>query len=150
MDATVTRLRPREFYAVVPGSGGGPGEGEPEPVFYARTLDGAESALAHAAFLTAGGGLQYITLTEGRQTWIWRTFQNGANVSSPDPPVVYRTTLIPAPGALRPGSRHGKIPELSRTTTARKAGKPPRRNKNCPRPEWPGIDITITPRETRP
>jgi hypothetical protein len=142
MIASVTRLRPREFYAVVPGASGGPGEGRHEPVFYARTLDGAESALAHAQHLSAGGGIQYITLTEGRQTWIWRTFQNGLNVSSPDPPVIYRTTLFPSHGAVRPGAPHGKIPETSRTAMARKAGRKPRKNPNCPPCQWPGLELT--------
>jgi len=139
MTATVTRLRPREFYAVVPGSGGGPGEDGPEPVFYERTLDGAESALVHAALLSAGGGTQYITLTEGRQTWIWRTFRDGRIVPSPDPPVIYQTTVIPAPGGLRKGSPRGHIPEVCTHARHRAGKRRPRRNPNMPRPQWPGI-----------
>jgi hypothetical protein len=145
--AGVTRLRPREFYAVVPGSDGGPGEGEPEPVFYERTLPGAESALAHAMLLTAGGGTQYVTLTEGRRTWICCTLQNGHRVPSPDPPVVYRTTLVPAPGSLRPGAPRGHIPEICSHAKNRAAGREPRKNPNCPKPSWPGIE-SITTRET--
>jgi len=137
--ATVTRLRPREFYAVVPGSGGGPGEGEPAPVFYERTLDGAESALVHAALLSAGGGTQYVTLTEGRQTWIWRTFRDSRIAPSPDPPVIYQTTVIPAAGSLRKGSPRGHIPEVCTHGKNRASGRKSRRNRNMPRPQWPGI-----------
>jgi len=153
VDATVTWLRPREFYTVIPGSGGNPGSGgEPAPVFYERTLDGAESALVHAALLSAGGGTQYVTLTEGRRTWIWRTFRDSRLVPSPDPPVVYRTTVVPEPGSLRKGSPRGHIPEVCTTAKNRAAGRQPRRNPNCPKPSWPGIDITVkevtTKRET--
>ena len=140
MTADVIRLRPREFYAVVPGSGGGPGEpGEPEPVFYERTLNGTESALVHAALLSAGGGTRYITLTEGRRTWIWRTFRNGQVVPSPDPPVIYRTTVTPGAGQIRPGAPKGHIPEICSRAKNRAAGRKPRRNPNMPRPQWPGI-----------
>lgn len=139
MTATVTRLRPREFYAVVPGSGGGPAEGDPEPVFYERTLNGTESALVHAALLSAGGSTQYITLTEGRRTWIWRTFQNSQVVSSPDPPVIYETTLRPAAEEIRPGAPKGHIPEICTTARNRAAGRQPRRSPNMPKPQWPGI-----------
>lgn len=148
MPASVTRLRPREFYAVVPGPGGGPGEDGPVPVFYARTLNGSESALVHARLLSAGGGIQYITLTEGRRTWIWRTFQGGREVASPDPPVVYQTVLRPPAGDLRPGAPRGHIPEACTTAKNRKAGRTPRHNANCPPCEWPGL-TAITSRETQ-
>ena len=139
MTATVTRLRPREFYAVVPGSGGGPGEDKPEPVFYERTLNGTESALVHAALLSAGGGTQYITLTEGRRTWIWRTFQDSRVVPSPEPPVVYPTPFRPAPDDIRPGAPKGHIPEVCTHARNQAGGRKPRRNRNMPRPQWPGI-----------
>ena len=144
MTATVSRLPPREFFAIVPGSGVGPGEGgEPEPVFYARTLDGAESALVHAALLSAGGGTQYITLTEGRKTWIWRTFRDSRLAPSPDPPVIYPTPFRPAPEDIRAGPPKGHIPETCTHAKNRAAGRQPRKNPNCPAPSWPGIDITI-------
>jgi hypothetical protein len=134
MTATVSRLRPREFHAVVPGTDGG-------PVFYERTLNGAESALVHAALLSAGGGTQYITLTEGRQTWIWRTFVNGQSVPSPDPPIIYPTVHRPGPGDIRPGSPRGHIPEVCSTAKNRAAGRRPRKSPHLPRPQWPGIDL---------
>lgn len=143
MPASVTRLRPREFYAVLPGGNPGSG-GEPGPVFYARTLNGAVSALVHAGLLSAGGGIQYITLTEGRRTWIWRAFRNGEPVPVPEPPVIYRTTVIPAPGALRPGAPRGHIPEVCSTAKNRAAGRQPRHNPNCPKPSWPGIQLRET------
>lgn len=139
MIATVTRLRPREFYAVVPGSGGGPGEDDPGAVFYERTLNGTESALVHAALLSAGGGTQYITLTEGRRTWIWRTFQDSRLVPSPDPPVIYETVLRPAAEDVRPGAPKGHIPEICTHAKNRASGRKPRRNPNMPKPRWPGI-----------
>lgn len=136
MDASVSRLRPREFHAVVPGTDGG-------PVFYERTLNGAESALVHAALLSAGGRTQYITLTEGRRTWIWRTFVNGQTVPSPEPPVIYRTVLKPEPGDIRPGSPKGHIPEVCSTAKNRAAGRVPRKSPHLPKPSWPGIGITV-------
>jgi hypothetical protein len=137
MTAAVTRLRPREFYAVVPGSGD-----EPEPVFYARTFDGMCSAIEHAKLLSAGGGKQDVTLTEGRKTKVIARFENGVSTLPPVAPPPYKTVITPAPGTVRPGAPHGHIPEICTTAKNRAAGRKPRRNPNCPRPEWPGIDIT--------
>jgi hypothetical protein len=143
MTATVTRLRPREFYAVVPGSGGGPGQdGKPEPVFYARTFDGLMSAIEHAKLLSRGGGQQDVTLTEGRRTRVILRFEDGADTTGKLLPPPYPAALRPAPGDIRPGSPKGHIPEICTTAKNRAAGRKPRRNPNCPRPEWPGIDIT--------
>lgn len=144
MTASVTRLRPREFYAVVPGAGGAPGQGEPEPVFYARTFDGMISAITHAKHLSASGsGDQEVTLTRGRVTRVVARFEGGIStlgVIAPDP---YKTVLRPATiTELRPGAPKGHIPEVCSTARNRAAGRRPRKNPNCPKPEWPGIDIT--------
>lgn len=146
MTATVTRLRPREFYAVVPGTGGGPSEGKPEPVIYARTWDGMLSAIEHARHLSRGGGRQDVTLTEGKQTKIIAGFESGVSVYGAIFPAPYRTTLRPAPEDVRPGSPKGHIPEICTTARNRAAGRRPRKNPNCPPPSWPGIDITTTRR----
>ena len=132
----VLTFRPREeFCAVVPG---GP-PGAPQPVFYERTLNGTESAIVHARLLSAGGGAQYVTVTEGRQTWILRTFQGGRDMPSPEPPVRYPTRVRPAsPEDIRPGAPRGHIPETC-TQAKHRAGQEPRRNRNMPRPSWPGI-----------
>lgn len=148
MAATVSRLRPREFYAVVPGAGGGPGQGRPVPVGYAKTLDGLESALAHAQHLAAGGGTQDVLLITGREVMLVMRFGAGGEHTTggePSPSAGFRPASVTE---VRPGARHGRIPELDRTAMARKAGKPPRRNRNCPRPQWPGIESITTKRET--
>ena len=121
MGAVVTRLRPREFYAVVPGSGVAPGQdGEPEPLFYERTLNGLTSAMAHARFLSSGGAEQSVTLTEGRRTRMILRFVNGTDMTGKVLPPAYRTTITPGPGAsLRPGAPRGRITEISRHKMAR-------------------------------
>jgi hypothetical protein len=137
--ADVIRLRPREFYAVVPGSGGGPGEGNPEPVIYARTWDGMLSAIEHAKYLSRGDGRQEVTLTEGRQARVIARFENGVSTLGPIAPVTYPTTLRPAADDIRPGSPKGHIPEICTHAKNRAAGRRPRRNPNMPKPQWPGI-----------
>jgi hypothetical protein len=134
MTARVIPLRPREFYAIVPGDDG-------SPVLYARTFDGMNSAIAHAQRLSAGGARQEMRLTVGRATTVILIFENGQDITGTLIPAV-RPTIIPASAAeIRPGAPRGRIPETSRTAMARKAGKKPRRNPHCPRPSWPGIDI---------
>lgn len=134
----VLAFRPREeFCAVVPGVPGPDGD---EPVFYERTLNGTESAIVHARLLSAGGGTQYVTLTEGRQTWILRTFRGGRDMPSPEPPVRYPTGIRPAsPEDIRPGAPRGHIPEVCTHGKHRAAGTRPRKNRNMPKPSWPGI-----------
>lgn len=139
MTATVTRLRPREFYAVVPGSGGGPDGGDPEPVFYARTWDGMLSAIEHAKHLSRGGGEQEVTLTGGRKTKVIARFGNGVSTLSPIVPPPSETTLRPAAEDIRPGAPKGHIPEICTHAKNRATGRRTRRNPNMPRPQWPGI-----------
>jgi hypothetical protein len=138
--AIVTPLRPREFYAVVPGASL-PGKAEPEPVFYARTFDGMNSALAHARLLSAGGGEQSVTLTAGRVTKVILAFRNGQDTTGTLLPAPYKTTVTPEPDAIRPGAPKGHIPEICTAAKNRAVGRVHRRNPNCPPPSWPGIDI---------
>jgi hypothetical protein len=139
MTATVARLRPREFYAVIPGSGGGPGEGGPEPVIYERTYDGLLSAIGHARLLSKGGGQQEVTLTEGRRARIIARFEGGVSTLGPVVPPPSETVLRPAAEDVRPGAPKGHIPEICTTARNRAAGRRSRRNPNMPRPQWPGI-----------
>ena len=141
MAATVTRLRPRDFYAVVPGSGGGPGEGEPEPVIYARTWDGLLSAIEHAKYLSRGGGQQEVTLTEGRKTKIVARFSGGVSTLGPIAPPPFETVLRPAAEDIRPGSPKGHVPEICTHAKNRANGRRPRRNRNMPKPQWPGMAL---------
>jgi hypothetical protein len=141
MTASVTRLRPREFYAVVPGAPAGEPGGEPEPVFYARTFDGMNSAIVHARLLSAGGGEQAVTLTTGRRTKTIMVFRNGEDTTGTLLPPPYKTALRPVPDAIRQGAPRGHIPEVCSTAKNRAAGRRPRKNPNCPPPSWPGIDI---------
>lgn len=138
MNGDVIRLRPRAYYTIAPGA---PPD-DPEPVFYARTLDGLNSAIAHAELLSAGGGIQYITITEGRWTWIWKTFQAGGEVPSPEPPVRYRTAAAPAPDQVRPGSPGGHIPE--KCTHAKHRAEPQRKQRRSPNmPKTPPYETTL-------
>ena len=140
MTATVTRLRPREFYAVVPGTNGNPGSrGEPQPVGYERTLDGMCSAINHARLLSAGGGTQTVLLIEGRRRKPSMQFVNGEEITGKLTPVTFRSASVTE---LRPGAPKGHIPEICTTAKNRAAGRRPRKNPNCPKPSWPGIDIT--------
>lgn len=135
MTATVTRLRPREFYAVVPGTG----SGQAEPVGYKRTLDGMCSAISLARLLSAGGATQTVLLIEGRRRKPIMQFANGAEVTGKLTPVRFRAASVTE---LRPGSPKGHIPEICTHVKARArqaAGKKPRKNPRCPPPQWPGI-----------
>lgn len=138
MNATVLQFR-APFYAVVPGQGGGPGEGDPVPVAYERTHDGLMSALAHAKWLSRGGGRQEITLTEGRRVRLLGWFENGTGqiVYADLLPAAYPEGYRPAPEAVRAGSPRGHIPEIC--THKKHAARPPRRNNNMPPVSWPGI-----------
>lgn len=128
MTARVIQLhpRPREFYAVSPGD-------EDGPVAYEKTKRGAESALAHAMLLSAGGGYQYVTLTEGRETRVLCTIRGGLASWTRGEPQPYRTEWVPLPGQVRKGSPGGHIPELCTYEKNRAAGKTPRRPKHMPK-----------------
>jgi hypothetical protein len=138
--AIVTRLRPKEFYAVVPGHDGNPGSrGEPAPVGYERTLDGMSSAIVHARLLSAGGRTQTVLLITGRRRKAIMQFVNGEEITGKLAPVSFHPATVTE---LRPGSPKGHIPEVCSTAKNRRAGRTPRKNPNCPAPSWPGIDIT--------
>jgi hypothetical protein len=141
MDASnVIQLRPREFYAVVPGAATPGKDSEPEPVFYARTFDGMNSAIVHAQLLSAGGGTQEVTLTQGRKTKTILRFENSQDVTGTLAPDPHRTAVVPEPGVvIRLGAPRGHIPEICSTAKNRAAGRRPRRNPNCPPCEWPGL-----------
>lgn len=139
-DATVARLRPREFYAVVPGHGGNPGSrGEPGPVGYVRTLDGMCSAIVHARLLSAGNQTQTVLLIQGRRRKAIMQFVNGEEITGKLTAVSFRPSAVTE---LRPGSPRGHIPEICSTAKNRRAGRTPRKNPHLPKPQWPGIDIT--------
>lgn len=143
-DATVTRLRPREFYAVVPGRDGNPGSrGEPEPVGYERTLDGMCSAIVHARLLSAGNRTQTVLLIQGRRRKAIMQFVNGEEITGKLAPAVFRAASVTE---LRPGAPKGHIPEVCSTAKNRAAGRRPRRSPHYVRPQWPGIDITTPKR----
>lgn len=144
MTGQVIPLPPREFYAVVPGAGGQPGLGEPEPVFYARTLDGMISALEHAKLLSANGsGPQDVTLTQGRQTRVIMRFENGRDISRRLLPGPYKTQVTPDPENVRDGAPNGHIRELCSTAKHRARGTKPRRSPHMPRQAtWPGLDVS--------
>lgn len=147
MTAEVTRLPPREFYAVVPGAGGQPGMSEPVPQFWPRSegrIDELLSAMELAKLLSANGsGPQDVTLTwrqRGKSmTRVIMRFEHGRDVSRRLLPAPYPTRVTPAPEQLREGSPHGHIPELCSTAKHRARGTRPRRNSNMPKPAWPGI-----------
>lgn len=138
MDATVSRLRPREFYAVVPGTGGD--QGKPEPVGYVRNLDGMCSAIVHARLLSAGGRTQTVLLVTGRRRKAIMQFVNGDEITGKLTAVRFRPATVTE---LRPGSPKGHIPEICSTAKNRTAGRRPRRSPHYVRPQWPGIDITM-------
>lgn len=130
---TVLSFRPREYYTIAPGT---PPDA-PEPVFYERTLDGLNSAIAHAELLSAGGGRQVISLTEGKVTRVILEFEGGRDVTGTLLPPAFLAGKRPQAGQVRPGSPKGHIPEVC--SRHRNAGKKQRRNKNMPKPQWPGI-----------
>src|SRR5690348_15577844 len=105
MVADVIKLRPRDFYAVVPGHDGNPGSrGEPGPVGYERTLNGVSSAIVHARLLSAGGGTQSVVLVTGRRRKVIMQFTNGEEITGklvPAPP--FRSASVTE---LRPGARN--------------------------------------------
>jgi hypothetical protein len=138
IDATVTRLRPREFYAVVPGTGGD--QGKPVPVGYERTLDGMCSAIVHARLLSAGNRTQTVLLVTGRRRKAVMQFVNGVEITGKLTPVSFRPATVTE---LRPGSPKGHIPEVCSTAKNRAAGRTPRKSPHLPRPQWPGIDIAV-------
>lgn len=134
MDARVFRFR-APFYAVVPG-GGSP---EPEAIGYEKTYTGLVSAIAHAKLLSAGGATQDVLLAAGKHARVIMRFTNSTEITG---------KLLPPPDfspasvtELRPGSPNGHIPEVCTHKKHLTSGRKPRRNRNMPRPSWPGVDI---------
>lgn len=120
---TVLKFRPRAYYAVAPGQDG--------PVFYERTLDGLNSAIAHAELLSAGGGRQVISLTEGKVTRVVLEFEGGRDVTGTLLPPPFLAGKRPQADQVRPGSPNGHIPEICSRT--RNKGKKSRRSPNMPK-----------------